>query len=112
MEQVVELFMYITHKYIDRQWAKSRDDLISRVMKALRAFKDGKTLEEVKKSKELSFEIEDSLEVLQSFALKNPHLVDKLIKALGIYVKAPAPCKTRLISLVEVFLEDIPAVKE
>ncbi len=112
MEQVVELFRYLTDKYTDRQWAKSRDDLISRAMKALRAFKDGKTLEEVRNSRELSFEIEDSLETLRDFALKNPHLVDKLIKALGIYVKSPTPCKTRLISLVEVFLEDITAVKE
>ncbi len=111
MKEPIELFRYITTKYTDIRWAKSRDDLISKTIKALRAFKDGQSVESVKNNKEISFEIEDSLEILKKFSLQHPNMVDTLIKALSLYIKSPTPCKTRLISLVEVFLEDIGASK-
>ncbi len=112
LEELIRLFNYITTKYMDFQWSKSRDDLISKTIKALRAFNEGKTLEEVKNNKEISFQIEDSLETLKKFSSEHPNVVEKLIKALSIYLKSPAPCKTRLISLMEVFLEDMASTKK
>lgn len=104
--EALRTFFEITTRYTDLRWAKSRDDLISRCIKALRAFKEGKSLEEVKKNKELSFEIEESLHILESFARDHRDKVEVLIKLLSMYIKSPSPCKTRLISFAEVLIED------
>lgn len=111
MDQLLSLFREITARYTDREWGKSRDDLISRAMKALRAFKEGKGIEDVRSNREISLGIEDILETLHKFTTENPHMVEKLLKVLSIYVKSPSPCKTRLISMTEVLLEDIRLVK-
>ncbi len=106
MEQVLRAFFEITLKHTDLRWAKSRDDLISRTIKALRAFKEGKSLEEVKATKDLSFEIEDSLEFLESFVKEQPESVEKLISLLSMFIKSPTPCKIKLINFAEALLED------
>ncbi len=106
MEHSLRAFLDITLRYTDLKWAKSRDDLISRVIKALRAFREGKSLEEVKGTKELSFEIEDTLPLLHSFVKEHPEYVERLIELLGMFIKSPAPCKIRLINFAEALLED------
>lgn len=106
MEHVLRAFFGITLRYTDLRWAKSRDDLISRTIKALRAFKEGKSLQEVKATKELSFEVEDNLEFLNSFVKEHPDGVEKLINLLSMFIKSPTPCKIKLINFVEALLED------
>ncbi len=104
--EALRAFFEITLRYTDLKWAKSRDDLISKCIKVLRALLEGKTLQEIRKNKELSFGVEDSLELLEAFVREHPQGVEKLIRLLGLYIKSPSPCKTRMISLAEVLLED------
>ncbi len=106
MEHTLRAFFEITLRYTDLKWAKTRDDLISRSIKALRAFKEGKGLEEIKSTRELSFEIEDSLPFLYSFVKEHPEEVERLIELLSMFIKSPAPCKIRLINFSEALLED------
>ncbi|MFN3599443.1 MAG: hypothetical protein ACK4VK_06890 [Aquificaceae bacterium] len=104
--EALRAFFEITLRYTDLKWAKSRDDLISKCIKLLRALLEGKNLQEIRKSKELSFGVEDSLELLEAFVKEHPKEVEKLIKLLGLYIKSPSPCKIRMISLAEVLLEN------
>lgn len=106
MEQTLRAFFEITLKYTDLRWAKSKDNLISKSIKALRAFKEGKNLQEVKENRDLSFGIEDTLEFLENFVRENPDQVESLTKLLSMFIKSPSPCKTRLITFAEVLLED------
>lgn len=106
MERTLRTFHEIVLAHTDLRWAKSRDDLVSKTIKVLRAFKEGKGLEEVRASKELSSEIENHLEGLLNFARENSQEVDKLIDLLSMFVKSPAPCKIKLINFAEVLLED------
>lgn len=106
MPPTLRAFFEITTRYTDFRWAKSRDDLISKIIKALRAFREGKSLEEVKSTKELVFEIEESLESLYEFVKSHPEEVERLISLLSMFIKSPAPCKIRLINFAEVLLEN------
>ncbi|RMH81430.1 MAG: hypothetical protein D6674_00065 [Acidobacteria bacterium] len=106
MERTLRAFYEIALAHTDLRWAKSRDDLISKTIKVLRVFKEGKGLEEVEASRELSSEIETQLNGLLRFVRENSQEVDKLIDLLSMFVKSPAPCKIKLISFVEVLLED------
>lgn len=106
MEATLRAFHRIVKRHTDLKWARSRDDLLSRTIKALRAFKEGKPLQEVLSNRELSFEIEDTLEELQSFAVSYGEETDRLINLLSLFIKSPAPCKIRLINFVEVLVED------
>ncbi|MCS7261879.1 MAG: hypothetical protein N3C13_03475 [Aquificaceae bacterium] len=106
MLPTLRAFFEITTRHTDLRWAKTRDDLVSRSIKALRAFREGKTLQEVRQSKELSFEIEESLESMHRFVKEHPEEVERLIGLLSLFVKSPAPCKIRLIYFAEAFLED------
>ncbi len=100
-----ELFLEIVLSFSDLKWSQFRDDLIVKCMKALRKFRDGKSVQEVLQDKKLSSEIEGVLEKLHAFASSSqPQEVNRLIDALGMFTKAPAPCKTKIISIVEVML--------
>jgi len=99
-------FFEITTRYTDFKWAKTRDNLISRAMKALRAFREGKNPEEIRHIRELSFEIEDILPLLHSFVKEHPEETERLISLLSMFIKSPAPCKIRLINFAEALLED------
>ena len=97
-----EVFLEIVLKFSDLKWSEFRDDLIVKCMKALRKFRDGKSLEEVLSDRKISSEIEGVLELLRDFAGSSPaEEVNRLIEALGMFTKAPAPCKTKIIALVE-----------
>lgn len=106
MEHILRAFFEITTRHTDLKWAKTRDDLISRSMKALRAFKDGKSIQDVKAIKELSFEIENTLDLLYTFVKEHPEDVERLIDLLSMFIKSPAPCKIRLINFAEAVIED------
>lgn len=106
MEHVLRAFLEITTRHTDLKWGKTRDDLISKTMKALRVFRDGKDLEGLKAVRELSFEIEDTLLLLHSFVKEHPEDVERLINLLSMFIKSPAPCKIRLINFTEALLED------
>ncbi|MEN3028740.1 MAG: hypothetical protein ABDH29_05945 [Aquificaceae bacterium] len=106
MPPALRAFLEITTRHTDLRWAKTRDDLISRSIKALRAFKEGKSLEEVREKRELAFEIEDSLEPIYHFARSHPEEVERLINLLSMFIKSPAPCKIRLINFAEALLEN------
>lgn len=106
MLPALRAFFEITTRYTDFKWAKSRDDLISRSIKVLRALSEGKSLQEVKNTKELSFEIEDTLTLLHDFVKEHPQEVERLVSLLSMFIKSPAPCKIRLINFAEALLED------
>ena len=100
-----ELFLEVVLRFSDLRWSEFRDDLIVKCMKALRRFRDGKSLEEVLADKRLSSEIEGVLGILRDFAnSSSPEEVNRLIDALGMFTKAPAPCKTKIIALLETML--------
>ncbi len=97
-----EVFLEIVLRFSDLKWSQFRDDLVVKCMKALRKFRDGKSLEEVMSDKRISSEIEEVLDLLSEFARSNPpEEVSRLVDALGIFTKAPAPCKMKIIALVE-----------
>ena len=100
-----EVFLNIVLKFSDLKWSEFRDDLMVKCMKALRKFRDGRSVEEVLSDKKLSSEIEDILEYLHNFAEKSDREeVNRVIDALGMFTKAPAPCKMKIIALIETML--------
>ncbi len=100
-----EVFLEVVLRFSDLKWSQFRDDLIVKCMKALRRFRDGKSMEEVLEDKKVSSEIEGILEVLYSFARSSePEEVSRVIDALGLFTKAPAPCKMKIIAIVETIL--------
>lgn len=100
-----EVFLKVILSFSDLRWSEFRDDLIVKCMKALRRFRDGKALEEVMREKKISSEIEPVLEILHSFTRESSEEeVNRLIDALGMFTKAPAPCKMKIIAIVETML--------
>ena len=100
-----EMFLTIVLEFSDLKWSEFRDDLMVKCMKALRKFRDGADLEEVISNKKLSSEIEKILPQLKEFATeRTPEEVSRVIDALGIFTKAPAPCKMKIISLIETMI--------
>ena len=105
-----EAFLEIVLRFSDLKWSEFRDDLIVKCMKALRRFRDGKSLEEVLSDKKISSEIEGVLEYLENFAKRSSkEEVNRLIDALGMFTKAPAPCKMKIIALLETVLGRVEA---
>jgi hypothetical protein len=100
-----ELFLEVVLRFSDLKWSRFRDDLIVKCMKALRKFRDGKSMEEVLSDSRISSEIEEVVETLYSFARSSdPEEINRVIEALGMFTKAPAPCKTKIISIMETML--------
>ena len=97
-----EILLEIVLRFSDLKWSEFRDDLIVKCMKALRRLRDGKTAEDLLQDKRISSEIEDILPLLETFARSVPaEEVTRTVDALGLFVKAPAPCKTKIIALLE-----------
>jgi hypothetical protein len=111
MRPALELFLSIAREYTDLTFGRSRDELISRSIKALRALRE-EDLEKVKKNKELSLGIETFLERFASFVKEHPEDVEVLIKLLSLFIKSPVPCKIRLINFSEVLVEGRRASQE
>jgi hypothetical protein len=111
MHPALELFLSIAREYTDLTFGRSRDELISRSIKALRALRE-EDLEKVKKNKELSLGIEAFLERFASFVREHPEDVETLIKLLSLFIKSPVPCKIRLINFSEVLIEGWRASQE
>jgi len=98
----VEAFLEIVEKFTDPTWGKIRDDLISKVIKILRKYKEGGTPEELKDSK-LVEGLEDFYERL--FEISSEVDVEGLIEALGSFIKSPVPCKLKIIGILNVLLK-------
>ncbi len=111
MHPALELFLSIAKEYTDLTFGRSRDELISRSIKALRALRE-EDLENVKKNKELSLGIEAFLERFANFVKEHPEDVETLIKLLSLFIKSPVPCKIRLINFSEVLVEGRRASQE
>jgi hypothetical protein len=111
MHHALELFLSIAKEYTDLTFGRSKDELISRSIKALRALKE-EDLEKVKENKELSSGIEAFLERFASFVKEHPEDVEVLIKLLSLFIKSPVPCKIRLINFSEVLVESWRASQE
>jgi len=111
MHPALELFLSIAKEYTDLTFGRSRDELISRSIKALKALRE-EDLEKVKKNKELSSGIEVFLERFASFVKEHPEDVEVLIKLLSLFIKSPVPCKIRLINFSEVLVEGRRASQE
>ncbi len=100
-----EAFLEIVLKYSDLKWNQFRDDLIIKCVKILRKFKEGKTREEVLSDKKAVFEIEDFVDTLHLISQNfSPEEIDRLMEALKSFTKAPAPCKTKIIGIMEMML--------
>ncbi|MFN3813908.1 MAG: hypothetical protein ACK4SM_04720 [Aquificaceae bacterium] len=111
MEQVLEVFYRVIKDYTDIRWGKTRDDLISKIVKVLRSFQKGKSLEDVLSEGKLLHEVESSLEYLYKFSKDHGKDIDKLIGALSVFLRSPSPCKMKIIGLMEVFFEDRRSTK-
>jgi len=111
MEETLRVFYRVITDYTDITWGKTRDDLISKVIKILRAYKEGKSKEEVLKDRNLSFEVEQSVDYLYTFYQERPEDTDKLMELLSHFIKSPAPCKMKIIKLMEVLIEDKRSIK-
>ncbi len=100
-----EMFLTIVLEFSDLKWSEFRDDLMVKCMKVLRKFRDGSDLEEVLSNKKISSEIDRILPQLKEFAEeRSPEEVSRVIDALGIFTKAPAPCKMKMIALIETMI--------
>ena len=105
-----EVFLEIVLRFSDLKWSEFRDDLIVKCMKALRKFRDGKSVDEVLSDKRLSLEIKGVLGLLKDFSSSSSaEEVNRLIDALGMFTKAPAPCKMKIIALIETMLGRVEA---
>jgi hypothetical protein len=111
MHPALELFLSIAKEYTDLTFGRSKDELISRSIKALRVLRE-EDLEKVKENKELSLGIEVFLERFASFVKEHPEDVETLIKLLSLFIKSPVPCKIRLINFSEVLVEGRRASQE
>ena len=99
-----EAFLKITLKFTDLKWGDVRDDLISKSIKVLRKYKEGKTPEDLKNSK-LIQGIEDFYEELYQIYKENPEKVESIMQALSSFIKAPVPCKLKIIGIIESLLK-------
>ncbi|ADC89160.1 hypothetical protein Thal_0526 [Thermocrinis albus DSM 14484] len=106
MYKAVLIFSKIAKSFTDLTWGKSRDDLVSKCMKAIRAFLEGSSPSEVSQKREISEGIEFLLEDLYKLSREDPEGAHKLLQLLSIFVKSPVPCKIKLISFAEALLED------
>ncbi|HIC97135.1 MAG TPA: hypothetical protein EYP11_01885 [Aquificaceae bacterium] len=105
-----EVFLEVVLTFSDLRWSQFRDDLTVKCMKALRRFRDGKDLAEVRREKKISSGIEEILELLHSFAKSSTkEEINRLIDALDAFTKAPAPCKMKIIGIVETMLGRVEA---
>jgi len=111
MRHALELFLSVAKEYTDLTFGRSKDELISRSIKALRALRE-EDLEKVKENKELSLGIEAFLERFASFVKEHPEDVETHIKLLSLFIKSPVPYKIRLINFSEVLIEDRRASQE
>ncbi|WP_164930737.1 hypothetical protein [Aquifex aeolicus] len=98
-------FLEVVSKFTDLKWGDVRDDLISRSIKVLRKYREGKTPEDLKNSK-LILGIEDFYEKLYEIYKENPQSIEKLTEALSSFIKAPVPCKLKIINIVETLLKE------
>ena len=110
MQKVLELFLDVARAYTDLTFGKSKDELISRCIKVLRALKE-QSLEDVRKNREIITGIENFLERFERFAKEQQEQVDCLVELLSIFLKSPIPCKIRLINFSEVLIENRRASK-
>ncbi len=105
MRPSLELFLSIAKEYTDLTFGRSKDELISRTIKILRALRE-EDLQKVKENKELSSGVEIFLDRFATFVKDHPEEIEVLIKLLSLFLKSPVPCKIRLINFSEVLLED------
>lgn len=100
---VFEAFLRIVLQFTDLKWGQIRDDLISKSIKVLRKYRDGSTPEDLKDSK-LVLGLEDFYEELYEIYKSLGSEVDKLLESLSSFIKAPVPCKLKIIGIFETLL--------
>jgi len=100
-----ELFLELVLRFSDLRWLEFRDDLLIKCVKVLRRLSEGSDPEEVREDP-LSAGVEEVLDLLESFARNADSAeVEGLMDALRIFVKSPAPCKVKIISVMESLTE-------
>ncbi|NPB08489.1 MAG: hypothetical protein GXN96_06125 [Aquificae bacterium] len=97
-------FLEIVKRFTDPTWGRVRDDLLSRTMKILRKYAEGKKPDDLRDSK-LILELEDFYERLYEIYEELGGEVENLLEALGSFVKAPVPCKLKIIAIMEKLTE-------
>jgi len=102
---VFEAFLRIVLKFTDLKWGEVRDDLISKSIKVLRRYGEGATPEDLKDSK-LILGLEDFYEELYEIHKSLNGRTEKLTEALSSFIKAPVPCKLKIISVFEILLRE------
>lgn len=100
---VFEAFLRIIVEFTDVKWGQVRDDLISKSIKILRKYKEGLSPQELKDSK-LVIGLEDFYEELYEIYKSLGDDVDKLLEALSYFIKAPIPCKLKIMGIFETLL--------
>ena len=94
--EVNGFFLKVVLEFTDLKWMDTRDDLILKTIKALRALKEGK-----EPSQKITSGIDNLLPHIRDFAREYPDKVDILTESLSQFLKAPAPCKVKMINLVK-----------
>lgn len=102
---IFEAFLKIVLKFTDLKWGQVRDDLISKSIKILRKYGDGATPQDLKDSK-LILGLEDFYEELYEIYKSLDGQVDKLTESLSSFIKAPVPCKLKIIGIFETLLRE------
>ncbi len=103
--RILEMFLEVVLTFSDLRWSQFRDDSILKCVKALRKFREGRDLEEILSDKKISSGIEKVLELLQEFSSNSSkEEIERLMEALVMFTKAPAPCKMSMIALARVVL--------
>jgi len=98
-------FLRIVDRFTDRRWGEVRDDLISKSIKVLRKYAEGKSPKDLKESK-LTEGLGDFYEELYEIYKENPEGVERLAGALSAFIKSPVPCKLKMIDVLKLLLEE------
>jgi hypothetical protein len=91
-----EIFLKIVLEFTDLKWMETRDDLILKTIKTLRVIKEGK-----EPSQKLTSGLQNIIPHIMEFANSHPDSVENLTDSLGQFLKAPAPCKVKMINLIK-----------
>ncbi|MEN3033533.1 MAG: hypothetical protein ABDH18_00905 [Aquificaceae bacterium] len=106
MQELLRELHHICISFTDLRWGTSKDELISKVIKCLRAIEDGARLDDILLDKEKSLGIESVLSRVFDFARENRKDIKSLERALLVYIHSPIPCKIRILKLLEALIEN------
>jgi len=96
-----EFFLELTERFSSPERLKFRDDMLVVCMKVIRKLREGRELQEISLTAKLQDEAGEVPGMLERFVREaTPEEVEGLIDALRLFVKAPAPCKMKVVEVI------------